>query len=810
MSRIKSRFLILFSTLIRHNMIRPWEALLVLLTMLIAYCGTTSIFVLNYSAMDTVSDAERPYPSWQITANLPNLTVSKSEYAALRRLGFRNAIAYSLKQYELTAMPADGDSNEKEALRILALDQMSAWQAGLTLDEDVNVTPPPNTNSTDRIHGLITSDTEATAISYLAPTNATVTFQQVKALPFDNADVLMDLADYYTYFESSLTGIYLLGELTPTQQYNIEQWLPDHLRLSPVNIIDSPSAMSKSLKINLWAMTAMMVIVCGFVVINAINLSLRARLGMLTTLRQLGVGFKAIRKGLIVEYFTLNLIAATLGVPLGLYLTSLLSNDIVVMLERLLSHPLATDDVSIGLIWFMALGIGSLMLVLMLWGPLTTVKNNLTHAKRHTSGAKEPWLYLLTLAALVFSLVLLAMPMSLVNGLLLLGGVLIFGSGMLFIVFPFILALLNRPSLARFPVLHWSVSNTGSLAKRTKLATCAFFIALTSNVGMNVMVDSFRSATQDWLTQRIASPAYLFYDPQADVDWQAHTGMFLRYRTTGYVNNTQVSIRGFHLDKESVAALDMQDFIKDAADKLKQQKGILVNQQLSIRHGIIPGDSVTLFIDGNKTTQTVLGIYPDYGNPSSQVMVPSQWIEQFATPDPVYSVVDEAAMAYAESLANRYPDDTRLDTRDEIIHYSMTIFDNTFFITDKLNIVTSAVAALALGLAMLLITFDLRPQLALLKVMGIGLTKLRLAILGQYALIGLVSVALAIPFGYALSYILVNYVNVAAFQWHYPLIFDLDKVAQVLLFSFITVLVLLLIPLQNIRFHSQGRTQQLW
>ncbi|KTF07597.1 conserved hypothetical protein, secreted, partial [marine sediment metagenome] len=50
------------------------------------------------------------------------------------------------------------------------------------------------------------------------------------------------------------------------------------------------------------------------------------------------------------------------------------------------------------------------------------------------------------------------------------------------------------------------------LSSKTRLAVCAFFIALTANIGMNTMTDSFRDATEQWLTQRLYAPFYLYTD----------------------------------------------------------------------------------------------------------------------------------------------------------------------------------------------------------------------------------------------------------------------------------------------------------
>ena len=799
---------VLFTTLFRHNKKRPWEALIVLLTIAVAYTGTTSIFILNYSAIDSVDQSGPLYPTWHIVAQIPEKNVSRDDYAALRRLGFRQAIAYSYGEWLLH--DEDDDSPTPKNYRVLALDQMSAWQIGAGISPTAAQASTQNGSSSQSV-GLILTQSAAQpgTVHLVTPNGHVLPLAVANDTAFSNADILLDVSTYFDSFEPSLTGIYLFGEISAQQRQDIEKWLPAHLQLSPVSIADTPNSLSKSLKINLWAMTVMMIVVCGFVVINAINLSLRARLVTLTTLRQLGVPFFLVRWALMLEYFLLNVAGATIGVPLGLYLTSLLSADIVTMLEQLLAHPLAVDSLSVLNLWFSALCIGTLMMLLIVVLPLSQLKHSLAFSQRHNKANDRLITALLWLSMLAV-LILALLPKTLVLGLLLLASVLILGCCVLFLVFPRVLRAINRPFLSSYPIVHWAVANTDALAKRTKLATCAFFIALTTNVGMNLMVDSFRDVTDEWINQRIDAPAYLFFDPQSDVDINPTASMYRRLRDTAFINDKVVSVRGLAPDYDDINHLSFDSAVADVDRSFFRGRGILINQQLSIRQGIGLNQMIEVYIDSKKYEVKVLGVYPDYGNPSSQIMVPNDWIAGSAIADAAYALLDDEAIQYAQRLVALNDDDLRFQTRASLIDYSMDIFDRTFFITDKLNVVTSLVAALSLGLAMLLITFDLKPQLALLKVMGVSIGALRLAILGQYALIGLVSVLMAIPFGFALSYVLVNYINVAAFQWHYPLVFDLGKVIGTLTLSFLIVIALLILPLQRVRFESGNRTQQLW
>ncbi|MDC6636439.1 hypothetical protein OEZ81_26210, partial [Leclercia adecarboxylata] len=60
---------------------------------------------------------------------------------------------------------------------------------------------------------------------------------------------------------------------------------------------------------------------------------------------------------------------------------------------------------------------------------------------------------------------------------------------------------------------------------------------------------------------------------------------------------------------------------------------VFVNEQLATAENLTPGDQLTLSAPGANETLTIAAIYPDYGNPSGQVlMASSQLAARFDAP----------------------------------------------------------------------------------------------------------------------------------------------------------------------------------
>ena len=129
----------------------------------------------------------------------------------------------------------------------------------------------------------------------------------------------------------------------------------------------------------------------------------------------------------------------------------------------------------------------------------------------------------------------------------------------------------------------------------------------------------------------------------------------------------------------------------------------------------------------------------------------------------------------------------------------MATFDRTFVVTDALNIATLLVAGLAFAIAVSVLTLDIRPQLSVLRAMGVGKWQLKAALTAQYMLLCVLTAAVALPFGLLLAWVFINQVNRFAFAWTYPLQISWPVLLGSVAFSLALVLCVLMLPLGRLR-----------
>ena len=335
---------------------------------------------------------------------------------------------------------------------------------------------------------------------------------------------------------------------------------------------------------------------------------------------------------------------------------------------------------------------------------------------------------------------------------------------------------------------------------------------------MNVMTDSFRQATEDWLMQRLSAPAYFYSDapsPPELINDEIQTRSVYEGRGTIRLNvpsterRLAVSVKSFPVDDIARKSLALYSSAEQAWSQFRSREGIFVNQQLAFRLNIKPGDSVVLSDiqtdDGTLVSLPdkssgdaflIAGIYPDYGNPEAQLLLP---LPVFSPPSGYAGL---SAIYYDNhALSGQKPDLSVLASAGtlyftgELITRSMATFDRTFVVTDALNVATLLVAGLAFAISVSVLTLDLRPELNVLRAMGVGQWRLRLVLIFQYMLLCLLAGLMALPAGIVLAHVFIFQVNRYAFYWVYPLNVSVDVLLSGLMLSMAVVFIILLLPL---------------
>ncbi|WP_414828082.1 FtsX-like permease family protein [Alteromonas sp. H39] len=781
---------------------RPWEPLLVMLSIMLAAGGLTAVTLINEGALQgelaqadsLLSATDTIVPATDMAA------VTQEDYAMLRRHGFISLVATAT--HPMTVRCATDDKTS--ALFVTGVDVMA-----LPLHSGMSSAFQPNNNAAASAD--IARATPATIAKLNCPDNSITitdtgsTFRVSATSTVPKNRIVVDIAAFYratvTPQTHPLTALLATTELDKSSRRRLEAHLPSYLRLKTTEQTNDVGSLSASFRLNLWAMGMLMAVVCAFVIVNALHLMYRARLANLIRLRQLGVGLSTLSLALMTEMLIYGVVASTSGVLGGAWLTRELTPTLAVTFSSLfnLNYNGLTPQ-----LWSL-LATSNLITVcgilLTIAAPLSRLRSQLqVKQPAYTSlslPAKLAITFIIAFACLLAIYLTGSQTQALIAVVLLLLG----GCGVVLLWLPPLLQSLRTLLPASLTLTQWSIASACQLSGRTRLAVCAFFIALTANTGMNVMVDSFRLATESWISQRLTASYYIYSGDTLD-EANAPEGIQLfpgRQQDTT-VNGSAVSARVYYPHSPFTEALQFDASADNAWQYFMSGKGAFINQQLAFRQSLHIGD--TLVLDNSnliaQPSLTVVGIYPDYGNPDSQLFLPPAAFspQQFAN---VYAVVSATELSVLQHWLDKQAPDAQLYAREALIHGSMETFDNTFIVTDALNLATLLVAGLSFLLSVSLVVLDMRQSLSLIRSLGVKTVKLKFALACQYLLLCAGTVVLALPFGVLLAWVFVNQVNRFAFYWVYPLQINPEVLLGSALASMLVVSLFLLIPIGNVQ-----------
>ncbi|GGY02210.1 ABC transporter permease [Litchfieldella qijiaojingensis] len=581
--------------------------------------------------------------------------------------------------------------------------------------------------------------------------------------------------------------------------------LPQPLVRSAAENLAAPGQLTDSFHLNLTAM-ALLALVVGLLIVHAaLSLTLEQRLGLMRTLRALGVSGRALVSLLLGELLMLGVLGAALGILSGVWLAQWLLPDVAASLQALYGERVGSE---LALPWHYWLG----GLAVTLGGLLTAGLGTLWRAARLDVlglGRAQAWRgqFLRQLRGMALAGGLLWL---IAGGLLawlerqppaegLTPGFVMIAAGLLgsALWLPPLLAMLLAALarlLRRRPLAQWALADLQLQLPRLSVAMMALLLALSANLGVGSMVGGFRLTFLEWLDQRLVADLYLRPPParyEAAVDWleardevatllpRARAEATLLGSASSQRQPRPVNVYGVTphpaltehwplLASQEDDASAWQAFARGAA---------MINEQLALATGLAPGQWLRLSSPTGPMELPIAAIYPDYGNPRGEVMLTAPHLsERFQTaPDSIGIVLDRQVAPGAIAALRRdlsqtlgIGGDSLIDQR-EIQRRSTEIFERTFAITRALNTLTLGVAGLALLSSLLAQTGQRRSQLAPLWALGVSRGPLVGASIAQLGGAALVTAALAVPLGLALTWCLVAVINVAAFGWRLPL-----------------------------------------
>jgi putative ABC transport system permease protein len=560
----------------------------------------------------------------------------------------------------------------------------------------------------------------------------------------------------------------------------LETAAPDLVRLPPQERAD-PEGLTASFHLNLTAFALLAFVVGLFIAQSAVGLAFEQRRPLVRTLRALGAARGAVLGVMAAELGALALVAGGAGVLLGWLVAALLMPGVAATLSGLYGAD-APGTLALRPGWALS------GLAMALLGAGVAGARGLIGVARMpllAAGQSAPWalaaLRALRLQAGAALALLAALPLALLWGGLV-GGFAALACLLLAAALalpPALdLALRGAGRLARGALAQWFVADTRQQLSGLSLALAALMLALAANIGVGVMVGSFRHTFVRWLDQRLVSELYVTARTEAEGE-AIRAFAATRADAVLPIWSAEAALGGAPgkiygvVDHATYRGWPLLEGTLDIWNAVAAGRGVVVNEQLARRARLALGASLPL--PGGALP--VVGVYPDYGNPAGQAIIGmGEFARRFPHAPRLYQAIriaPERAGALAQELRETFdlPPSAIVD-QAQAKAASLRIFERTFAVTDALNLLTLGVAGVALFAGLLTLAAMRLARLA--PVWAAGLPRRRLAALDLARTLALAAgtALYAIPVGLALAWMLLAVVNVEAFGWRLPMLVD--------------------------------------
>ena len=591
----------------------------------------------------------------------------------------------------------------------------------------------------------------------------------------------------------------------------LESVVGDRLRLVAPDAETDLERLTDSFHLNLTAFGLLSFFVGLFIVNSAIGLAFEQRLPMLRTLRACGVPAAELNAVLVFELVFFALIAGLLGMACGYLIAAALLPDVAASLRGLYGAQIP-GQLSLQPQWWIA---GLFISVI---GALLAAAQSLWKASglsvlaaaqpQAWHQAQRRWVALQGVAALAIFATAFGFFWfgdSLLAGFAVLAAMLLGAALALPLILELVLAHGQRR--ARGALVGWFWADSRQQLSGLSLALMALLLALSVNVGVSTMVESFSRTFVNWLDGRLAADVFL--NAADDAQAKAITNWLRERRDVSAIlpgGRAETQLAGAPLEifglpdhatyREHWPLLSSTE---NAWTRLRPGNAAFVSEQLALRLKLSIGDHIDVPTPTGSWPLDVVGIYADYGNPKGQIAVNFAALTRYFPNIPLTRIglrAEPAAVpALMAALREKFGlDDHSLIDQATLKAESKRIFNRTFAVTAALNAFTLGVAGVALLTSLLTLGNSRLPQLAPLWAIGITRRKLAVIELLKTMSVALITALFALPLGLMVAWCLIAVVNVKAFGWRLPFhVFPL-QLAELLLVAMAASLVAAIIP----------------
>jgi putative ABC transport system permease protein len=351
--------------------------------------------------------------------------------------------------------------------------------------------------------------------------------------------------------------------------------------------------------------------------------------------------------------------------------------------------------------------------------------------------------------------------------------------------------------------------NLSGAIPRLSVPVAALAVALAMLVAIAIMIGSFRQTVVYWVGQTLQADLYISTARRSTLGAQPTISPELERAVSSHPAVEAVGpFRTVNLTYDSrLVVLGAGDFdvllehgtlvFKEPADGRAAMRSaigrdaVVVSEAFALKAGVGAGESIQLATPAGPRRFQVAGVYFDYSTDRGVVTMDRRTFARYFGDRPptsltVYLKPGASADAVRGDLVaqlggrHRVFIHTNASLRNEVLR----IFDNTFAITYALEAIAIFVGILGVSGTLLTLILDRRRDLATLRLVGADRGQVRRMVVIEAGLIGLVSQALGLAAGLALSLLLIYVVNVQSFGWtiqfDVPVLFLLQSSAALL------------------------------
>jgi len=315
---------------------------------------------------------------------------------------------------------------------------------------------------------------------------------------------------------------------------------------------------------------------------------------------------------------------------------------------------------------------------------------------------------------------------------------------------------------------------------QSMVSLAAIVASFSLMAAMAIMVASFRSSVDDWLSAVLPAELYFRTTQSGETAWldpalearvralpQVERAVFLRSgRITLDPARPPVALIARDADKV-VFPLIGRTYERKAGDP----PPVWVSEAVSDLYGVSPGTEMSLPLNGKARKFVVAGVWRDYARQFGALVIEREvyaaltgdrrandaalWLKPGAKP--------EEAIAALRAL----PGGELLDIAEpgEIRRASLALFDRSFAVTYALEAVAVLVGLLGLSSAVGAIVLARRREFGMLRHLGMTRAQIGAMLAAEGGLLALLGVAAGLALGGAISLILIRVVNRQSFNW---------------------------------------------